>query len=76
MDNGEYMGEYVLDVLSSPQAGMLPALTEVIITRLEEEMHDKVLPIEQFQVFGVILKVEVVNQFPDKFQKGSSSFDR
>jgi len=84
MDDAEDMGEYVLDVLSATQAGMLPALTEVLITRWkartaarwnQEEVYDKVLPFKQFQASGVILNIkEVVEQFTDKFQQGSSSF--
>jgi hypothetical protein len=74
IDDAKDMGKYVLDVLSATQAGMLPALTEVLITRWKEEMYDKALPFEQLQVLGVILKVKVVEQLPDKFQQGSSSF--
>jgi hypothetical protein len=74
VDDAKDMGEYVLDVLSAAQAGMLPALTEVLITRWKEEMYDKALPFERFQVLGVTLQVNVVEEFPDKFQQGSFSF--
>jgi hypothetical protein len=73
MNDGEDRGEYVLDVLSATQTGMLPALTKVLITRWREAMYDKVLPFEQFQALGVTLEVKIVKQSSKSFPQSWSS---
>jgi hypothetical protein len=60
----ENMAYHVGDLLSVIESGMLPALREVSIVRWKGKgRKDEKLPVEKFQILGVVLVVKFVKPF-------------